>query len=225
MRVSGLVLAVVVCLWPAGPLWPADGGGARTDESKPQTGKTQDDIDYVDAESGEQENPPGPFGGPEEAPPDARSGRIELSDGKSLEGKIYLTRDSKLRFYHRRQEKLLLLDLAQIDWLEQRVVQERMEPEWRWKENASDEKVYTGKTYPMREYETVLHLADGKELVGDCTALVHLRHANGQTRCVLHKRDKGKVGQKLDDLVYVKTIDFRAPAAGEKGEHKDGKPD
>lgn len=181
------------------------------------------DIEYVEDEPGkdEDEKPADPFGRRRRKRPDAVIGTVRLSNGGKLNGEIYLTRDRKLRFYHRQEKKLLLLTLAELDHVECRVVVERMQPEWRWKENANDEKVYTGKHYPMREYETVLHFKNGRTLVGDCTALIYVRNENGEVRFIIHKRQKGKVGQKLSDLVYVKLVDFRKPTGPDEKKKKE----
>ena len=98
-----------------------------------------------------------------------------------------------------------------------------MEKEWRWKENANDEKVYTGREYPMRELETVLHLKDGRTLTGPLTTLIYVANANGDQRFLLHKRQKGDPGMKLADLVYVKLVDFRPPRKQDKKAPADGK--
>ena len=173
--------------------------------------RDEPDIEYVEDKPDGSEEPTNPFGKRSVERDDALAGLLELSDGKKFVGELYLTRDAKLRFYHRAKKKLLFFELRELTHIECRVLVERMEPEWRWKENANDEKVYTGRHYPMRELETVLHLKDAKELVGDCTALLYLRTENGASRFIIRKRQKGKVGQKLEDLLYVKLVDFRPP--------------
>ncbi len=155
----------------------------------------------------ERETPP--------APPDSVAGALVLSSGDRVEGLVHLTRDATLKFFDPAKKELLSVRLDELTHLEQKPVAERMEKEWRWKENANDEKVYTGREYPMRELETTLHFKDGRALTGPLAALVFVANANGEQRFLLQKRQKGEPGQKLADLVYVTLVDFRPPAKQE----------
>ena len=201
MRHWVLLLVVLTALGPV---------GLAQAEAKPEPKKDKPDIEYVEDDPAD-EQPANPFGERNTDRPDAVAGKLTLSNDRELTGLLTLTRNKKLHFTHREKKKRLFFDLAEIETIACRVIVERMEPEWRWKENANDEKVYTGRHYPVRELETVLCLKDGRELVGDCTALVYLHTENGASRFIIHKRQKGKVGQKLEDLVYVKLVDFRKP--------------
>jgi hypothetical protein len=179
-------------------------GTVWADEPKPAQG----DIQYVE-EKDVPEPVPSPLANQAQERKDALPGRVELSNGTKLAGAVYLTQDRSLHLYDPKEEKLHKVALAELNTIESRVLKEWMEPEWRWKENANDEKVYTGKEYPVRELETTLTFKDGKTLTGDCTALLYVRTANGESRFILHKRMKGEVDQKLEDLVYVKLVDLR----------------
>ncbi len=211
----------LAALWIAAFALAAGGAFARA-EDKPKEGAKADDkgIDYVE-EAPEREAPAPPIGRDAPPPPDSVQGFLALSSGDRIEGLVHLTRDAALKFYDPAAKKLLNVRLDELTHLEQKPVNERMEKEWRWKENASDEKVYTGREYPMRELETTLHFKDGRTLTGPLTALVFVTNANGDQRFILHKRQKGEPGQKLADLVYVALVDFRpAPKKG-----TDKKPD
>lgn len=164
------------------------------------------DIQYVEEEQEPTEPPARVIGKEEEERADAVAGTVELSDGTKVSGKIYLTRDKKLAIYDPKEKKRYETTLAELEKIESRVMKEWMEKEWRWKENANDEKVYTGKEYPVREYEVALTFKGGKVIVGECTALLYVRLANSERRFILHKRQKGEVGQKMEEMVYVKTV-------------------
>ena len=166
------------------------------------------DIQYQDEKDTPPEPPARPLEKEREKREDAVPGTVTLSDGTKLSGDIYLTRDKKLSIYEPKEKKLYQVTLAELMRIESRVVMERMEPEWRWKENANDEKVFTGKSYPVREYATAITFKDGRTLTGGCTALLFVGTNNGETRVVLHQRQKGEPGQKLEDLVYVKTVEL-----------------
>lgn len=159
--------------------------------------------------------PVNPFGPRAAAREDAREGLLELSDGQELRGGLYLTRGARLQLLDPKTKQLRQIPWARIRSIEAVVEREWLEREWRFRENANDEKVYTGRTYPARECSYVVTLDDGRELSGRVTALVFLvpqgtDEADAQ-KFILHERDKGEVGQDLDALVYVRRIDFAAP--------------
>jgi len=92
--------------------------------------------------------------------------------------------------------------------MEARVVWERQQPEWEFAESGSDIKQFSGKTYPARETQYVLTLKDGSSETGGIAAPIYFEGSDGTKIFILHKRDKGEVGQALTDLVYVKSIRF-----------------
>ena len=160
-----------------------------------------------------------PFGGQNERD-DATPGVVELSDGRVVIGKVYLTRDARLKVYDdqlQRQREVPLAALARIDCV---VKKEWLEKEWRFKENANDEKVFTGKSYPARECLHKLTLHDGRSITGPLAAIVYIQPtaaaspaAKGKPdgpakpeRFLLNKRQKGETGETLKSLVYVKSI-------------------
>jgi hypothetical protein len=136
-----------------------------------------------------------------------QQGCLQLSDGLELFGSIYLTRDKGLLIYDRRLEKHREFPLSAVKRIDIEPDEEHVEREWRWKEEGSDEKVYTGRSYPWRKYLTTLTLADASRITGDLSALVYLRDDDGkERRFVLHKRQKGKPGTSLRELTYVKSM-------------------
>ena len=195
------MLAAAACLLAA-----AD--GRPPDDAK----KGDADIEYHDADvPGDTPGPP--VGRTKESPPpDAVAGFLVLSNGDRLAGQVHLTRDAVLKFFDPKREKLLRFRLDELTHIEQKPVVERMEKEWRWLENANDEKVYTGREYPVRELVTVLHLKRGPTLEGPMNALLWVTNENGSQRFLLHKRQKGKPGTTLKELLYVKLVDLRPTA-------------
>lgn len=194
-----LGLAALLCQGYAGQAW-ADDPKAK---EPPKQGA---DIQFQDEKDTPTEPPARPVEQEKEKREDAVAGTVTLSDGVKLSGDVYLTRDKKLSIYEPKEKKLYQATLAELERIESRVVAERMEPEWRWKENANDEKVFTGKSYPVREYATVIGFKDGRTLTGECTALLYVGTNNGETKVMLQQRQKGEPGQKLEDLVYVKRV-------------------
>jgi hypothetical protein len=141
---------------------------------------------------------------------DAVTGKVELSDGSIHRGLIFLTRDKLLQVYDnelQRQREVPLQDIKQIDC---QIKREWIEKEWRFKETTNDEKIYTGRSYPAREYLHTIRLKDGHTITGPLSAIVYVESSQDSKpkaeRFLLNKRGKGELGQDLKSLVYVKRI-------------------
>ncbi len=138
----------------------------------------------------------------------SRIGTIILSDGRKLTGPLSTTPDQPIRIYDNDKKvyrdvpfKLIKSLKASVDW-------ERDEAEWKFKESGSDIKEYTGKTYPARETAYTMTLENDQTITGAVDVPIYLQTDAGSKLFVIHKRDKGDVGQKLADLVYIQEIDF-----------------
>jgi hypothetical protein len=169
-----------------------------------------------------------PFGQAPSQREDAVPGRIELSDGSVHSGLIYLTRDKRLQIYDDKLERQREVPLQAIKQIDCTIKKEWREREWKFKETTNDEKMYTGRYYPARDYLHTITLKDGRTITGPLSAIVYLqpqRQSLAQPeeqpseqepeRFLLNKRNKGEVGQDLKYLVYVKRIKL-GKAAGEK---------
>lgn len=169
---------------------------------------------------GDDEPPPlNPFKRPAASPPVARDdavpGYVELSDGSLHLGSLYLTRDTRLKVYDGQLQRQREIPLSAIRRIDAVVQNEWLEKEWRFRENANNEKVFTGRSYPVREYSHDITLQDGRVVRGPLSAIVYVQpDSEGKAeRHLLHKRDKGPVGAELKSLIYVKTIELGAAAA------------
>ena len=169
-----------------------------------------------------------PFGQAPAAREDGIPGYIELSDGTIRPGLIYLTRDMRLKVYDEQLQRQREAPLQAVKQIECNVKREWMEKEWRFKETTSDEKVYTGRSYPSREYVHTITLNDGRTIAGPLSAIVYVQPQDnappppGEHRAppkaeqyLLNKRNKGDPGQDLESLVYVKRIKFGKEALEE----------
>lgn len=167
------------------------------------------------------EEPPAlnPFGKVGVEREDQFPGYIEMSDGSIHCGMIYLTRDKRLQINDEKMQRQREIPLNVIQQIECKVKREWMEKEWKFKELAKDEKMYTGRSYPAREYDHVVTLQDGRTIEGGLSGVVYLqpqiydpqrpneyRPAVEAQKFLLHKRDKGEVGDELKSLKYVKLI-------------------
>jgi hypothetical protein len=189
-------------------------------------------------------NPFGPKPAEREQPrEDAVPGYIELSDGSIHPGLIYMTRDKRLKIYDDKLERQREIPLRVVKQIDCAVKKEWMEREWKYKETTSDEKMYTGRRYPTREYLHTITLSDGRTITGPLAELVYLRpqtdsHESTEQReepkvekFLLNKRAKGEVGQELKSLVYIKRIKLGKEALEEgkkkatRSESRDAKPE
>lgn len=160
-------------------------------------------------------NPFGPR--PGQVREDAIPGYVELSDGTIHPGQVYLTRDHRLSIFDEEQKRNRDVPLNIVERVDCSVLKEWMEREWRFLENASDRKVYTGRAYPAREYAHRITLKDRRTIEGPLSGIVYVKPSPDAPaeRFLLHKRDKGPVGSDLKSLLYVRTIHLGDAALAE----------
>jgi len=183
------------------------------------------------------ESPPvmNPFGPRPTQRQDATAGYVETSDGKVAVGMIYLTRDVRLKILDEKLQRQREVPLRVVKQIECKVKKEWMEKEWRFKELASDEKYYTGRKYPAREYLYTITLRDNRTITGPLSGIVYLKPNSEEPsqkavgparvkaqRFLIHKRDKGKAGTDLRSLIYVRLIKLGEEAL-EEGKRKAAK--
>ena len=107
-----------------------------------------------------------------------------------------------------------------ITQIQAKMVKEWIEKEWRFKELALDQKLYTGRSYPCRQYLHTVTLKDGKTITGELAEVFFVQPIvfkadeplasrpddSEPVRVILHKRDKGDFGAELKSMKYVKLI-------------------
>jgi hypothetical protein len=138
----------------------------------------------------------------------SRLGVIELSDGRRIRGRIGTTAEKPLRVWVEDRKEYQDVPFERIQTIEANVLWERDEPEWRFAASGSNVKEYSGKTYPGRETNYKLTLTGGLIIDGGVVAPLTITTGTGSEVFVLHKRDKGSVGQTLNQLVYVKRVQW-----------------
>jgi hypothetical protein len=145
----------------------------------------------------------------ENGPDLGRDGVIEMSDGTKIKGKIATTPEKPIRIWVESEKQYEDVPIDQVDSVEVKVLWERDEKEWNFKESGSDIKVYSGRTYPARQVQYKFTLTDGTTIEGDVVAPLIVTTADGKSKTyVLYKRDKGEIGQTLKDRPYVKGVTF-----------------
>jgi len=171
------------------------------------------DITFVgdDAEPAGKDAPPNPFGigagGVDRK--DAVPGYVELSSGVKVPGKIYTTRAKRLKIYNLRREMYEYVPVPALMRIEAAVEWERMEREWRFKEAGNPEKIYSGREYPARKVAYTLTLRNGHTIYGHILGQpLYVEDGGAAVRHILHDRGKGRMGETLADLVYVRRVEF-----------------
>ena len=118
---------------------------------------------------------------------DAVPGYVELSDGKICAGQVYLTRDARLKINDEKLQRQREVPLSAVKQIDCKVKKEWMEKEWKFKELAKDEKMYTGRSYPSREYVHTITLNDGRTITGELSGIVYVAAAR------LRHRQAGRI--------------------------------
>jgi hypothetical protein len=189
----------------------------------PATQPSQSDLDFLlsqpnaaatqpaGGDAGATTRPASPFDS--QATDGAREGTMLMSNGEKIHGLIAHTQRKPVRIWVAEEGEYKDVAFASIRSIQAKVVWERDEKEWHFKESGSDVKEYSGKTYPARATEYVVTLDDGTAIAGGVVEPLYLLTSDGPVTFALHKRDKGEVGQTLDQLVYVKQVDFAEGSA------------
>ncbi|KPK65295.1 MAG: hypothetical protein AMK73_03320 [Planctomycetes bacterium SM23_32] len=142
---------------------------------------------------------------------------VELSDGTVLEGGVHVT-DGAVIIHNEAQGRRYTVRAAEMARLEQTIERQSMEEKWLFRESGLDDKVYTGQVYPVRHYTTRITFHDGRQLEGHIVAkTLHVKTGDGTQRFILRRKDEGKVGQTLEDLLYVRSVTFQQEGPGVRG--------
>ena len=143
---------------------------------------------------------------------DGREGVVVLSTGARFEGTVLMTRNSAWAFKDEETDENYEWTLDEI----QRVVVKALEtvqPDWRWKEAGSDEKIYTGYFYRHADFKITVTLTTGKMHLGHWRKGAPVQVVSGVKRrkFLLNNETKNvdKKQKKREDippLVYVREI-------------------
>ena len=152
-------------------------------------------------------NPFGPAGGFNRQ--DAVPGYLELSSGLKVPGHIFTTRAARLKVYNLDREMYEYVPVPALKSIDAEVEWERMDPEWRFKEAGSPEKVYSGRENPVRKVCYTLTLLNDHKIRGHILGQpLYVAHNDKADRFLLHDRDKGAMGQTLKDIPYIKHVEL-----------------
>jgi len=142
----------------------------------------------------------------------AADGTVTFSDGTEWTGTVALAGGAKLQVHD--GTAVRTLDPAQVAGLVFAPRAESMERAFSMPEPGKPIRVETGEAYPLRQFAVRIRLVDGTAVAGNlyATALTVLVGEEKRKLPLLSKQ-RGKAGQRLDELVYVREVRFQA--AGE----------
>ena len=161
--------------------------------------------------------------------PETREGTVVLSNKERFYGKLHLTRGKRLRVWDIERKKYREIALSELSGINIHVARKRVEREWRFKEEGSDEKVFTGRTYARLDFGLTLTLA-GKKRPVKCRIArgtpIYVQPPKGKRqRFLIQPHMTGDMGQRADQLVYVKEIVFGPPKKAKMEKRNRASPD
>ena len=156
------------------------------------------------------------------SPAGARDGTVTLNNGETLTGQIWTTLETPLRVWVDATKSYVDVDFSDVAHIDVKVLHESMEDDWRWLKEGSDQKIFSGKKYPLVELEYAFTLVNGQKIEGGVVAPIYMLDAAGKKHALaLYKKYKGKLDETLKDVAYIKTIELKG--AGNAGETRTGK--
>lgn len=157
---------------------------------------------------------------------DARPGTVTFSDGTSWQGQIAMASGARLQLHD--GHAMRTIDPAAVAELRFAPDKEGMERAFTMPEPGKPIRVETGEPYPLRELATRVVLLDGTVIPGHLYATavtVDVPAADGgdaqRRRLPVPAKQRGKPGQRLDELTYITAIAFaRTAEAGTAGQQR-----
>ena len=149
-------------------------------------------------------------------PAGAREGTVTLNNGVVLKGEIWTTLETPFRVWVEERKAYEDVELSLVKGVEVKVAAQSMEDDWRWLKEGSDQKVYSGKKYPLVELGYLFTLVNGQTVEGTVVAPVYVVEENAGSSIPLAariKKYKGKLDETTSDVVYIKSMELKAEAA------------
>ncbi len=135
-----------------------------------------------------------------------RRGVVVLSDGKVITGQIWTTLRTPFRVWLAGIKQYRDLDIRLIKSIHVKILRAHLIRQWRWQQEGSDIKVYSGLTKPRISFAYRFILLNGKSVTGTLIAPLYVRTAHHRYNLLMYKRIEGKIGEKIGGIVYVKSV-------------------
>lgn len=155
-----------------------------------------------------------------------REGIVVLSNGKRVAGMLSLTTGKRLVVRRPDRKRPREVALSELAGIAVRVIGQCLIKEWRFKEEGSPVKVYTGRSYPRLDFGLTLTFTDGRAL--DCTVakgtpLYVETGAAKRRRFIIPRYLTGEMGRKPEELIYLKSATFKTAESTPDGEQDGSK--
>ena len=137
-----------------------------------------------------------------------RAGRVQWSNGETVEGLISLSPGAQLKM-HINGNQIRTLSLDRVREIRFAPETEELERKWRFAEAGQTRKEFFGKPYPIRSLTTTLILPSNEKIVGHLyTTVMYIEGKTNNSKVVLLAKQKGKEGETMESLVYPSQIVF-----------------
>ncbi len=142
-----------------------------------------------------------------------RRGKVILSNGRVLTGKISTTVDTPFRIWIASIKRYRDIPLMRIRRMDVQILAQREIRQWRYLQNGSDIKLYSGKTQPWFRFAYTFTLLHGKKITGTVVAPLFVRTRRHRYNLLLSKHLEGKIGEPVAEVVYVQHIILKVTPA------------
>ena len=137
-----------------------------------------------------------------------RAGRVQWSNGETVEGLISLSPGTQLKM-HLNGDQIRTLSLDRVREIRFAPETEELERKWRFAEAGQTRKEFFGKPYPIRSLTTTLILPSNEKIVGHLyTTVMYLEGKTQNSKVILLAKQKGKEGETMESLLYPSQIVF-----------------
>jgi hypothetical protein len=142
-----------------------------------------------------------------------RRGVVTLSNGVQLSGKIWTTLKTPFRVWLADIKQYRDIDIRLIKTIQVHLLAAKEIRDWRYQQEGSDIKNYSGKTRPRISFSYTFTLVRGKSITGTLDAPLYVRSHGHTSNLIIYKRVEGKLGEKLSSVVFVKSVTLKVTAA------------
>jgi hypothetical protein len=143
-----------------------------------------------------------------------RPGKVQLSNGETMEGAISLSPGEDFRL-HVDGNQIRALDFERVREIRIAPAEEKMVQKWRFLEAGQVKKELSGKPYLIRSLAATVLLAGGEKVTGHLyTTVLYLESGEKARKVILPAKQRGKEGENADVLVYPALITFTDGATG-----------
>ena len=144
---------------------------------------------------------------------DVRTGVVTLSNGRVLSGQVWTTLKTPFRVWLADIKQYRDIDIRLIKTIQVHVLKAREIRDWRYQQEGSDIKNYSGKTLPRLSFAYRFTTLHGKTTTGTVDAPLFVRVGGHTSNLILYKRVEGKLGEKLSSVIYVKSVTLKVTPA------------